>query len=130
MVKDQRAGRAKWSRDKEQGWREVIEEQRRNGQSVREFCRGRGLKEASFYRWRQVIGRRDAEVVRADTSSARMTALASVVMIDGPSDDAKSSAVSTAIEIVLCGGTMVRVPRDSTSEQLGMVLDVLERSRC
>jgi hypothetical protein len=123
MVKSQAVTRGKRDGKKERKWREVLGEQRQSGQSVREFCREQGLKEASFYRWRQVIGRRDTEATQAEVS------LASVVLVEDR-DNESSYFGPTAIEIVLCGGTMVRVPHDSTSGQLGMVLEVLGRSRC
>ena len=131
MFEDQAVTRGKRDEGKERKWREVLGEQRRSKQSVRAFCRERGLKEASFYRWRQVIyrrDRRDAEATGAEALPSRMPALAPVMVIDGPSGDVKSSA--SVIEIVLDGGATVRVPSSSTSEQLGMVIDVLERSRC
>ena len=34
-------------------WGERIAEQERSGLSVRQFCRGQGLKEHSFYAWRR-----------------------------------------------------------------------------
>jgi hypothetical protein len=44
--------------DKERQWREVIRTQQSSGQSVREFCRQAGVKEAAFYRWRRELARR------------------------------------------------------------------------
>lgn len=43
---------------KEQQWREVIRAQKSSGQSVREFCRQAGVKEAAFYWWRRELARR------------------------------------------------------------------------
>jgi len=82
-------------------------------------------------------GRRPATM--ADDASGRAPALARVVVIDDPRggacDDASERATSSspsaaAVEIVLGDGTTVRVPPDSTREQLGMVLAVLEPGRC
>ena len=42
--------------DKERVWRERIAEQQRGGESVRAFCRERGLRETSFYYWRRQSG--------------------------------------------------------------------------
>jgi transposase-like protein len=123
MFEDRVVARGKRDEAKEQEWREVLGEYRQSGQTVRAFCRERGLNEASFYRWRQVIDRRDADATQTEAS------LASVVLVEDR-DNESSYSGPTAIEIVLCGGTVVRVPHDSTSEQLEMVLDALERSRC
>lgn len=46
---------------KEKFWREVVGEACGSGQTVREFCRQRGLKENQFYMWRRELKRRDAE---------------------------------------------------------------------
>jgi len=126
MVEDQAVTLGKRDEGKEQKWREVLGEYGQSGQAVREFCRERGLKEASFYRWRQVIGRRDADGMQAEASIAM---LAPVVVVEDR-DGESSHSGPTAIEIVLRHGTIVRVPGKATREQLGMVLDALERSRC
>jgi transposase-like protein len=47
--------------DKEKFWRKAIAEARGGGQSVREFCRERGLREDLFYSWRREIRMRDTE---------------------------------------------------------------------
>ena len=46
---------------KEKFWREAMAEAGSSGQSVREFCRQRGLKENLFYAWRRELKTRDAE---------------------------------------------------------------------
>jgi hypothetical protein len=120
---------------KEREWRGVIDEQRESGSSVRAFCRGRGLREASFYRWRREIRLRDRDTAHDATTSNdtadRSPVLAPVVVIDESFGvAAQGSQSASAIEIVLGGGTTVRVPPDSTHEQLDMVLSVLERTRC
>ena len=120
MVKNQMGGR---SRDKEQQWRGILGEQGQSGVSIRAFCRERGLKEASFYRWKQVIEQRDTDAMQTEGS------LASVVVVEDR-DNESSYSGPAAIEIVLCSGTTVRVLNNSTGEQLGMVLDALGRSRC
>jgi hypothetical protein len=47
---------------KETFWRQALGECQSSGQSVREFCRQRDLKESLFYAWRLRLGRRDAGV--------------------------------------------------------------------
>jgi hypothetical protein len=58
--------------DKERRWRGLIDEQKQIGQSVRGFCHEQGLKEASFYRWRQVIRQRDRETMQAEASTSAL----------------------------------------------------------
>jgi transposase-like protein len=47
---------------KETFWRQALEECQSSGQSVRDFCRQRDLKESLFYAWRRELGRRDVGV--------------------------------------------------------------------
>ena len=49
--------------EKEKFWRKVMADACGGGQSVRGFCRGRGLKEHLFYAWRRELRMRDAEAV-------------------------------------------------------------------
>ncbi len=123
-------GRARRDGDKERVWRERIADQQRGGESVRAFCRERGLRETSFYYWRKEIRLRDSENAGNADASGRSPGLAPVVVIDEPLDRAAASAPATAIEIVLGDGTTVRVPPGSTREQLAKVLSVLEPARC
>jgi putative transposase len=122
-------GRARRDSGKGQRWREAIAEQQRSGESVRDFCRKRGMPTSSFYYWRKKIGLRDREVLGKRKTQP---VLAPVILIDGPVRDsvAELDKNSASIEIVFGNGTIVRVPSSSTSEQLGVVLCALESSRC
>lgn len=49
-------------------WRDEVERAERAGRaaiSVREFCRGRGLREPSFYFWRRELSRRGTDAIFA-----------------------------------------------------------------
>lgn len=46
--------------DRENLWRDALSRQRATGLGVRAFCAREGLREATFYRWRREVGRRDA----------------------------------------------------------------------
>jgi len=46
---------------KEKFWRKTMAEACSSGQSVRKFCRKRGLKEDLFYAWRRELKTRDME---------------------------------------------------------------------
>ncbi len=103
---------------KERLWREAIAEQQQSGQAVRAFCRKRRLNESSFYYWRKQIRRGDR---KAGGKKDAFPVFAPVVVVDEP---------AAAIEIVLTDETTIRVPPHATPEQLGMVLAVLEPTRC
>jgi len=44
---------------KERHWRQLLEQWRRSGLSVRAFCAARGLSEQSLYWWRRELAARD-----------------------------------------------------------------------
>ena len=116
---------------KERKWRGLIAEQRRSGRTVKAFCDARGVSESLFYYWRGQIeavdgGKGGGRKGRQGKAGA---VLAPVVVVDEPSDESKGRT-SAAIEIVLDSGTTVRVPADSTREQLTMVLSSLEQVEC
>jgi len=46
---------------KEEFWRQSIVEAESSGQTIRGFCRGRGLNENQFYSWRRELRVRAAE---------------------------------------------------------------------
>jgi len=46
---------------KEQFWRAAIAEAESSGQSRREFCEQKGLKESQFHAWRRTLRLREAE---------------------------------------------------------------------
>jgi transposase len=43
-------------------WHQLISQQETSGESIRAFCRGRGLKEHDFYGWRQRLRKQSAPV--------------------------------------------------------------------
>ena len=47
---------------KEQFWRDAIAGAESSGQSAREYCVEKGLKESLFYSWRRALRMRDGEV--------------------------------------------------------------------
>jgi transposase len=54
---------------KEQFWRRTIADQARSGLCIKAYCQREGLEPRNFHRWRQVLARRDREVLSAHTSS-------------------------------------------------------------
>ena len=51
--------------DRREEWSRMVGLQEKSGQSVRLFCKERGLSEASFYSWRQRLQRKDKPVTFA-----------------------------------------------------------------
>jgi hypothetical protein len=65
------AGRGKRDIGKEQFWRQMIQQWRREGGSVCDFCARHRLAEASFYGWRRTIAERDQLAARQNLSLGR-----------------------------------------------------------
>lgn len=61
MRDGKREGDVKRDAEKETFWRKTMAEAGSSGQSLREFCRQRGIKENLFYAWRRELRLRDAE---------------------------------------------------------------------
>lgn len=86
-------------------WRQRIAQQEASGQSIRAYCRGRGLPEHAFYGWRQRLRKQRAPVRFA--------------LVD--TKPAGESVVP--IELILTSGDRLRIPHDATT--LKLVLGVL-----
>ena len=86
-------------------WRQRVGEQESSGQSILAFCRERGLKEHSFYGWRQRLRKQNTPVRFAlvETKSAAETV--------------------PPIELMLLSGDRLRIPNDAAT--LKLVLAVL-----
>jgi transposase-like protein len=100
------------SRDpkKESFWRRMVRGQAGSGQSVRAWCHRHGLQEATFYRWRAELARRDAE--RPAFVPVHVT------------DDAPGER-EAPIEISLGSGRLVRLRGPVDRQMLAEVVAVL-----
>jgi hypothetical protein len=87
-------------------WRQRITQQESSGQSIRAYCRGRGLPEHAFYGWRQRLRKQSAPVKFALVETT-------------PSE----AAAAPPIELLLASGERLRIPHDAAA--LRLVLAVL-----
>jgi hypothetical protein len=92
--------------DRVQLWQRIISEQEASGQSVREFCRQRVLKEHSFYMWRK----------RLRKPRAMCFALVET-----------NQALPAMMEVMLAGGEKLRIPCEASA--LRLVLGILKEAR-
>ena len=102
--------------EREQYWRDLIERQRRTGQSIAAFCRAHGVSQPSFFSWRKRL-----RLHRRQPASPFVP-----VQIDLTS----RLAHPAPIEIVLRSGTCVRVSHGCDRQMLETVLAVLESPPC
>lgn len=89
-------------------WSKLISEQEASGQSVRPFCRQRGIGEHSFYQWRKRL-REDGTV--------RFALLETKASVE----------IQAAIELVLAGGERLRIANGVDAAALRLVLDAVRR---
>jgi len=87
-------------------WRQRIAQQESSGQSIRAYCRGRGLREHAFYGWRQRLRKQAAPVKFA--------------LVETQPTEAEPAP---PIELMLASGDRLRIPHDAAT--LKLVLAVL-----
>lgn len=106
--------------EKERTWAKVIREAARSGQSIREFCRQRKLKEGQFYWWQQKLRKRreDRALRRRGGAKPQSEAGRFALVSDEPGPDA-------GIELVLGDGRRVRISRGVDEETLRTVLSAV-----
>jgi Transposase len=136
-----------WPRNtrKERFWREVIGGHAKSGLSVKAYCSGRGVSEASFFAWRRELARRDAEPPQPKKVRERLASqpprhisrLKATPVRQAPPQWAQlqvtpgeSSLHGSMIEIVFPAGVRVRVAEGASRQTLTDVLAVLEIPRC
>lgn len=118
--------RTKRSADKEAYWALMVEEQRRCGVSIRAFCQQKGISEPSFYAWRRELRKRDV----GKTAVNRDLQLISVDVLSPTDKKAPPSRddLRMPLEIGTPRGFTLRFDRDTTTETISRLLDVLARS--
>lgn len=120
----------KRSAEKESFWRLALEEHRRSGLTIREFCKQERLAEASFYAWRTEINKRDGKLTSHVPSVSRQEtrAFIPVDVVDVLDDGAGSGndhASRSPLEVVTPGGYTLRFPQDIRPPQLRALLSAI-----
>lgn len=130
-------------RSKERFWRRAVRQWRQSGQSIRAFCRERGLSEPSFHGWRRTLAERD----QAADKTRRATRVASkrghqeqngdvgrdfvpVQIVASAAPAVTASAASGGIEVVVGAGRVVRIAAGFDAATLQRLLAVLEDRPC
>jgi hypothetical protein len=119
---------------KERTWRRLLQQWRRSGMTIRDFCAEHDVSEPSFFAWRRTIAERDRQRGRPRASADGDG--------DGDGDGEKtqtspafvplrvvSTPAGTAFEVVLCDGRVVRVPAGFDPTALRQLLAILEGER-
>lgn len=130
--------RGQRDRQKERHWRRHVAAWRRSGGSVRAYCESEGLSEPSFYAWRRLLSERDPRgAVRpkrgADvrtTRGSRAADAAAVSPFVPVRLVAETPTGTSAVEVVLRGGRVVRVAAGFAAKTLREVVAALEDLPC
>jgi len=111
---------------KERHWAKVIREAARSGNSIREFCAQRKLKESQFYWWqRKLRERREQQTLRRGNRTKAPTLGETFALV---SDDPQQ--LDAGIELVLADGRRVRIRRGVDEQTLRTVLGALGTEGC
>jgi transposase-like protein len=106
---------------KERFWRRIVQQWRKSGLSVRDFCRQRDLPKPRFYAWRRTLQQRDAE-------AARFIPVRVVPQVmTQPVTDA--GRLSTGLELILGSGQRLSVGPAFDDDTLRRLLTILEEGR-
>lgn len=97
-------------------WIDRLERFRRSGQTVAQFCDAEGVSAPSLYMWKRTLA-----------SDTRAAAPPPTVV---PIHVTRSPTPSSAIELALPGGAVVRFPADIRADLLITVLRGLEGRTC
>ena len=108
-------------------WRRHVAGWVRSGESVRGYCRSRGVSEAAFHFWKRELKRRDAgAVTKAERPVFAEGRLApSVVREAFP-----SAGLGARIEIAVSGSRRIQVHPGFDEETLLRVVAAVERAAC
>lgn len=104
--------------DRDQFWRDAIAAWKESGLTVTAFCAARGLGESTFFARRRELVRRN-QSPNAPAPPAPNTSFAAVRVIPDP-----------AVEIVVPGGVILRVPVDTDTVAVARLVAALRGGSC
>jgi len=113
---------------KERSWRRLLQQWRRSGMTIRDFCAEHDVSEPSFFAWRRIIAERDRQRggprAPAGGDGAKTQASPAFVPLR-----VISTPAGAAFEVVLRDGCIVRVPAGFDPATLRQLLAVLKGER-
>jgi hypothetical protein len=123
---------ANYQRDprKERFWRRTLQQWRRSGRSVRDFCADRHLSEPSFYFWRTAIAERDRATPCDATPTPGASGTAAAPAAPPLFLPVCVQAAAAPLEVVLSDGLAVRVAAGFDDATLRRLLALLREPPC
>lgn len=108
-------------------WRELIEEQKRGGQGVREFAAARGLSPWSLYKWRRRLRRDEAGQNASEERAALAGASLELVAVEVVEERVVANGPASGFEVCVGAQMSVRVPSGFDAAELTRLLQVVRR---
>jgi len=105
----------------ERRWRRIVEEWWRSGLSGPRYAEREGVSVGTLYRWNRRLRQQDA--ASAEFTPPAVPRLLPVAIIDEVPAVARES--TSALEVVLPGGEVIRVAADADLSHLGRVVAAL-----
>lgn len=105
----------------ERRWRRIVEDWRQSGLSAPQYAKGRHVSPGMIYYWSSRLAKREAD--DSDAAEPAPRAFLPVAIIEDA--HAASSERSSALEVVLPGGEVIRVSPGADLSHLGRVVAVL-----
>ncbi len=105
-------------------WQKLIAEAVRSGQSIRAYCRERGVTEGQFYAWRRRLATSGRGATGPRAAGAMSSATFALVQ------DAGATPEPAGVELVWADGRRLRIGPGTDAATLRTVLAVLEPERC
>jgi transposase-like protein len=102
----------------------LVAEAARSGQSIRAFCRDRGVTEGQFYGWRKRLNGKPPGAAKRRTRPAATGPTFALV------SERAASLEQAGVELVLGDGRRLRIGPGVEAATLRTVLAVLEPGRC
>jgi hypothetical protein len=87
----------------ERRWRRIVKDWRQSGLSAPQYAKGRGISAGMIYVWSSRLAKQDADAIAAELPSTFLP----VAIVE--QDTASLSERSSALEVVLPGGELIRV---------------------
>jgi transposase-like protein len=112
---------------KERFWRRTLNQWRRSGLSIRDFCRWQGLSESSFYFWRRTLDERDRQQLRDQTP--RFVPLQVLPELEPEPAVSPTEPATSGLELLLDNGRVLRVGNTFDAATLRRLLALLEEDR-